>query len=132
MSVTDPIADMLTCIRNAGQAKHKKVEFPASRVKEEITRLLLREKYIASYRRTEDGKQGILRIYLKYDENAAPVIQYLQRVSRPGRRQYVPRDKVPRVRSGLGTAILTTPKGVMTDREARAAGIGGEVLAELW
>ena len=84
MSVTDPIADMLTCIRNAGQAKHKKVEFPASRVKEEITRLLLREKYIASYRRTEDGKQGILRIYLKYDENAAPVIQHLQRVSRPG------------------------------------------------
>jgi small subunit ribosomal protein S8 len=132
MSVTDPIADMLTCIRNAGQAKHKKVEFPASRVKEEITRLLLREKYIASYRRTEDGKQGILRIYLKYDENAAPVIQHIQRVSRPGRRHYVPRDKIPRIRSGLGTAVLTTPKGVMTDREARAAGIGGEVLAELW
>ncbi len=132
MSVTDPIADMLTCIRNAGQAKHKKVDFPASRLKEEITRLLLREKYIASYRRTEDGKQGILRIYLKYDANAKPVIQHLQRVSRPGRRQYVSRDKIPRVRSGLGTAVLTTPKGVMTDREARAAGIGGEVLAELW
>ena len=132
MSVTDPIADMLTCIRNAGQAKHKKVDVPASRVKEEIVRLLLREKYIGSYRRIEDEKQGILRIYLKYDDNAGPVIQHLKRVSRPGRRYYVPRDKVPRVRSGLGTAILTTPKGVMTDREAREAGIGGEVLAELW
>jgi small subunit ribosomal protein S8 len=132
MSVTDPIADMLTCIRNAGQAKHKKVDFPASRVKEEITRLLLREKYIASYRRTEDGKQGILRIYLKYDDQESPVIKHIQRVSRPGRRHYVSRDRIPRVRSGLGTAILTTPKGVMTDREAREAGIGGEVLAELW
>lgn len=132
MSVTDPIADMLTCIRNAGGAKHKKVDVPASRVKEEVTRLLLRENYIASYRRTEDGKQGILRIYLRYDENGAPVIQHIQRVSRPGRRLYVTRDKIPRVRSGLGTAILTTPKGVLTDREARAAGIGGEVLAELW
>ena len=132
MSVTDPIADMLTCIRNAVQAKHKKVDFPASRVKEEITRLLLREHYIESYRRMEDGKQGLLRIYLKYDENSAPVIQHIQRVSRPGRRQYVSRDRIPRIRSGLGTAVLTTPKGVMTDREAREAGIGGEVLAELW
>lgn len=131
MSVTDPIADMLTCIRNAVQARHKKVDVPASRVKEEIVKLLLREKYVQSYRRVEDDRQGILRIYLKYDD-AAPVIQHLQRVSTPGRRFYVTRDKVPQVRGGLGTVILSTPQGVMSDREAREAGVGGEVLAEVW
>jgi small subunit ribosomal protein S8 len=132
MSVTDPIADMLTCIRNAVQARHKKVDVPASRVKEEIVKLLLREKFIQSYRRVEDSRQGILRVYLKYGEESTPVIQHLRRVSTPGRRFYVSRADVPRVRGGLGTVILSTPKGVMTDREAREAGIGGEVLAEIW
>jgi small subunit ribosomal protein S8 len=132
MSVTDPIADMLTCIRNAVQAKHKRVDVPASGVKEQILRVLHREKFIENFRRIEDGKQGILRIYLKYDEEAAPVIRQLRRVSRPGRRVYVPKDRIPRVRSGLGTAILSTPKGVLTDREALREGTGGEVMVEVW
>ena len=132
MSVTDPIADMLTCIRNAAQAKHKRVDVPASKVKEEILRVLRREKYIENYRRIEDNKQGILRIYLKYDPETGSLIQHLQRVSRPGRRVYVPRDRVPRIRSGLGSAILSTPHGVLTDREAREKGTGGEILAEIW
>ena len=132
MSVSDPIADMLTCIRNAAQAKHKRVDVPASHVKEEILKVLQREKYIANFRRVEDDKQGILRIYLKYGEVSGPVIQHLRRVSTPGRRVYVGKDKVPRIRSGLGTAILSTPKGVLTDREARQAGTGGELLAEVW
>ncbi len=132
MSVTDPIADMLTCIRNAAGAKHKRVDVPASGVKEQILGVLRREKYIENYRRIEDGKQGILRVYLKYDEAAVPVIRQLRRVSRPGRRVYVPKDRIPSIRSGLGTAIISTPKGVLTDREARQAGIGGEYLAEVW
>jgi small subunit ribosomal protein S8 len=132
MCVTDPIADMLTCIRNAAGAKHKRVDVPASGVKEEILKVLQRDKFILNYRRIEDDRQGILRIYLKYDEAAAPVIRHLSRVSRPGRRVYVGKDDVPRVRSGLGTAILSTPHGVLTDREARTAGTGGEILAEVW
>jgi small subunit ribosomal protein S8 len=132
MSVTDPIADMLTCIRNAASAKHKRLDVPASRVKEEILQVLRREKFIDNYRRIEDQKQGLLRIYLKYEEGVGPVIRHLKRVSRPGRRVYVGREKVPRVRAGLGTAILSTPHGVLTDREAREKGTGGEVLAEVW
>jgi small subunit ribosomal protein S8 len=132
MSVTDPIADMLTCIRNAVGAKHRRVDVPASGVKEEIVKVLLRERFIENFRRIEDDKQGILRIYLKYDESTGPVIRHLSRVSTPGRRIYVGKDKVPRIRSGLGAAILSTPHGVLTDREARAAGTGGEVLAEVW
>ena len=132
MSVSDPIADMLTCIRNAVQAKHKRVDVPASRVKEQIADVLLREKYISNYRRIEDNKQGVLRIYLRYDETLWPTIQHLRRLSRPGRRVYVAKGDVPRVRAGMGTAILSTPKGVLTDREARASGIGGELLAEIW
>jgi small subunit ribosomal protein S8 len=132
MSVTDPIADMLTCIRNAAQAKHKRLDVPASGVKGQILQVLLREKYIENFRRIEDGKQGILRIYLRYDEGAAPVIRELRRVSRPGRRVYLPKDRIPSIRSGLGTAIISTPKGVLTDREARREGIGGEYLAEVW
>jgi len=132
MSVTDPIADMLTCIRNAARAKHRRVDVPASNVKEEIVKVLLRERFVENYRRLEDDKQGVLRIYLKYDEEAGSVIQHLKRISRPGRRVYVGKDDIPRVRSGLGAAILSTPKGVLTDREARQAGAGGEVLAEVW
>lgn len=132
MSVTDPIADMLTCIRNAAQAKHPRVDVPASRVKEEVAKLLEREKFIKNYRRIEDGKQGILRVYLKYDGEAGSIISHLKRISKPGRRVYVGKADVPRVRNGLGSAILSTPKGVMTDREAREAGVGGELLAEVW
>ena len=132
MSVTDPIADMLTCIRNAAQAKHKRLDVPASKVKEEILRVLRREKFIENYRRIEDNKQGILRVYLKYDPESGSLIQHLRRVSTPGRRVYVPKERVPRVRSGFGSAILSTPHGVLTDREAREKGTGGEVLAEIW
>jgi small subunit ribosomal protein S8 len=132
MSVTDPIADMLTCIRNAAKAKHKRLDVPASGVKEEILKVLQREGYIQNYRRVEDDKQGLLRIYLKYDQSSGPVIRTLRRVSRPGRRVYVGKDKVPCIRAGLGTAIISTPKGVLTDREARASGTGGEYLVEVW
>ncbi len=132
MSVSDPIADMLTCIRNAGQARHPRVDVPASRVKEEIVKVLEREKFIKSYRRIEDGKQGILRVYLKYDPEVGPVIQHLKRISKPGRRVYVGKHDIPRVQNGLGAAILSTPGGLMTDREARTAGMGGELLAEIW
>jgi len=132
MSVTDPVADMLTIIRNAVGAKHKRCDVPASNLKQEIAKLLTRERFIENFRRIEDGKQGILRIYLRYGEAAEPVIQHLQRVSRPGRRVYVGKEKVPRIRSGLGTAIISTPRGVLTDREAREVGTGGEVLAEVW
>lgn len=132
MSVSDPIADMLTCIRNAVQAKHKKVDFPASRLKEDILKVLLREKYIRNYRRIEDDRQGILRVYLAYDPEVGALISHLRRVSTPGRRIYVGSKHVPRIQNGLGTAILSTSKGVLTDKEARAAGIGGELLAEVY
>jgi small subunit ribosomal protein S8 len=132
MCVTDPIADMLTCIRNAVGAKHRRVDVPASGVKEEILKVLLRERFIENFRRIEDDKQGILRVYLRYDEASSPVIRHLARISTPGRRIYVGKHDVPRIRSGLGTAILSTPHGVLTDREARTTGTGGEVLAEVW
>lgn len=132
MSVSDPIADMLTCIRNAVQAEHKKVDVPASTVKEQILKVLEREKYIRSFRRIEDEKQGVLRVYLAYDAEAGAIITQIKRVSKPGRRIYVAKDEIPRVQSGLGTAILSTSKGVMTDREARAAGVGGELIAEVY
>ena len=132
MSVTDPIADMLTCIRNAVQAKHSRVEFPASRVKEEVVKLLERERFIRGYRRIDDNKQGILRVYLKYDPEAGAVISHLKRISTPGRRVYVECKKLPRVQNGLGSAIVSTPQGVLTDKEAREAGVGGELLAEVY
>ncbi|MEZ4650171.1 MAG: 30S ribosomal protein S8 [Candidatus Eisenbacteria bacterium] len=132
MSVSDPIADMLTCIRNAARANHKKVDFPASRVKEEILKVLMREKYIRNYRRIEDDKQGMLRVYLSYDPEVGSVIGHLRRISTPGRRIYVGSSEVPRVQNGLGTAILSTSHGVLTDKEAREKGIGGELLAEVY
>jgi small subunit ribosomal protein S8 len=132
MSVTDPIADLLTSIRNACKAKHKKVDVPASSVKAEIVRVLLREKYINNYKTMDDKRQGLLRIYLKYDARERPVLQGLERVSKPGRRVYVRRHQIPKVQGGLGTALISTPSGIMTDLEAREEGLGGEYLCRLW
>ncbi|MGQ9559578.1 MAG: 30S ribosomal protein S8 [Candidatus Oleimicrobiaceae bacterium] len=132
MSMTDPIADYLTRIRNALQAGHKKVDIPASRLKTEITRILQEQHYIHSFVLVEDGKQGLLRIYLRYDEKDEPVISGLQRVSKPGQRKYVGVEEIPRVLNNLGIAILSTSKGVMTSQQARKAGVGGEVLCYVW
>ena len=132
MSVSDPIADLLTSIRNACKAKHKKVDVPASNVKAEIVRVLLREKYINNYKTMDDKRQGILRIYLKYDAKERPVLQGLQRISKPGRRVYVRRHQIPKVQGGLGTALISTPSGIMTDLEARDEGLGGEYLCRVW
>jgi small subunit ribosomal protein S8 len=132
VSVSDPIADFLTCVRNAIRAKHRKVDVPASRLKRDLSELLQREKYIGNMKVIEDGKQGTLRLYLKYTASDQPVLSGLKRVSRPGRRIYVKKDEVPRVLGGLGTTILSTSQGLMTDKEARAAGLGGEILAQVW
>jgi small subunit ribosomal protein S8 len=132
MSVTDPIADMLTAIRNGCQARHKRVDVPASNLKKEILDVLVREKFIAGYRVVADDRQGILRITLKYDADEKSVISGLKRVSTPGRRVYVGTDEIPRVLGGLGTAVLSTPRGVMTDKEARGAHLGGELLCQVW
>ncbi len=132
MSVSDPIADLLTCIRNACKAKHKKVDVPASKAKAEVVRVLLREKYINNYKSIDDKKRGILRIYLKYDQKERPVIQGIERVSKPGRRVYIRRHEIPKVQGGLGTALISTPSGLMTDYEAREEGLGGEYLCRIW
>ena len=132
MSCSDPIADMLTRIRNACKAGLPAVEMGHSRLKAEIARLLKKEGYVADVAdATEDGKK-ILRVVLKYDYNEKPIIQQLHRVSRPGLRRYVGAGEIPRVRGGLGTAVLSTSRGLMTDREARAARVGGEVLCQIW
>lgn len=132
MSMTDPIADYLTRIRNAIKAKHTKVDIPYSRIKEEITKILLEYRYIQSYLKIEDDKQGIIRIYIKYDQDDRSVIKTLQRVSKPGLKKYVNSGEIPRVLNNLGIAILSTSKGVITDREARTHGVGGEVLCYVW
>jgi small subunit ribosomal protein S8 len=132
MSMTDPIADMLTRVRNANMVGHERVEIPASKIKEQIARILYEQGYIRNYRFIEDGKQGILRVYLKYGENKEKVITQLKRISKPGRRVYVSRDKVPRVLGGLGIAILSTSQGIMTSAQSKKAGIGGEVLCYVW
>jgi len=132
MSVSDPIADLLTCIRNACKAKHKKVDVPTSKVKAEVVRVLLREKYINNFKSIDDKKRGLLRIYLKYDQKERPVIQGIERVSKPGRRVYIRRHEVPKVQGGLGTALISTPSGIMTDQEARDEGLGGEYLCRIW
>lgn len=126
--MTDPIADMLTRIRNANQARQQQVDIPHSQLKAQIARILAAEGYIRSYRVVEEGLQGTLRVKLKYGPNNERVISRLERVSRPGRRVYVPRRRLPRVLSGLGIAIVSTSRGVMTDHEARRLGVGGEVL----
>ena len=132
MSVSDPIADLLTSVRNACKAKHKKVDVPASSVKAEVIRVLLREKYINNYKTIDDKKQGLLRIYLKYDAKERSVIQGLERMSKPGRRAYLRKHELPRVQAGMGTAIVSTPAGILTDKEAREEGLGGEYLCRVW
>ncbi len=136
MSMTDPIADMLTRIRNAVRAGHEKVDIPASRLKIEIARILKDEEYINSYRIIKDGKQGIIRITLRYHtiklHRKMPVLKDLKRVSKPGRRIYASKDEIPVVRGGLGIAIISTSRGVLTDSDARKAGVGGEVVCEVW
>lgn len=131
MSVTDPVADLLTRIRNACRAKHRRVDVPSSTLKSAVVKILLEQKYIANYTVLTDGKQGILRINLKYQEGK-PVIQGLRRVSKPGLRQYRGKDKLPRVLGGFGTVIVSTSKGVMTGAQAKKENIGGEVLAYIW
>ena len=125
--MTDPIADMLTRIRNASQAKHKRVDLPVSRLKTEIARILKENHFIHDFKILDDGRHGVLRVYLKYYEDR-PVIRSLKRVSRPGRRIYKGAADLPRVRNGLGLAIVSTSKGVMTDKEAKQEKVGGEVL----
>ena len=132
MQITDPVADMLTRIRNANTAKHESVDVPASNLKKAIAKILLDEGYIKSYEIVEDGTQGIIRIQLKYLAGKEKVISGLRRVSKPGLRVYVGADELPRVLRGLGIAIVSTSKGVMTDKAARAAHVGGEVLAFVW
>ncbi len=132
MQITDPIADMLTRIRNANSAKHETVDVPASNMKKAIAEILNNEGYIKSYQIIEDGKQGVIRIALKYSNNKEKVISGLKRVSKPGLRIYAGAEELPRVLKGLGIAIISTSKGVMTDKEARKQNIGGEVLAFVW
>ena len=132
MHITDTIADMLTRIRNANNAKHDTVDIPASNMKKAIAQILLDEGYIKYFTVVEDGKQGTIKVTLKYGQGKTPVIQGLRRVSKPGLRIYTNCEDMPRVMKGLGTAILSTNKGVMTDRQARAAHVGGEVLAFVW
>lgn len=131
MQITDPIADMLTRIRNANTAKHETVDIPASNMKKAIAEILNEEGYIKGYQIIEDGKQGVIRITLKY-AGKEKVISGIKRVSKPGLRMYAPADELPRVLKGLGIAIISTSKGIMTDKKAREAHIGGEVLAFVW
>lgn len=132
MNVVDPVADFLTRIRNAQSAAHRHVDIPASKLKRAITEILLDKGYVRRYIDVEDGKQGLIRIYLKYSKDGSPAIRDLKRASKPGLRYYVGADDIPRVRGGLGIAVISTSRGVMTDKEARANHIGGEVLAYLY
>ena len=132
MQITDPVADMLTRIRNANTAKHESVDVPASNMKKSIAQILLDEGYIKAFNIVEDGTQGMIHITLKYNAGKEKVISGLRRVSKPGLRVYVGADELPRVLKGLGIAIVSTSKGVMTDKAARAAHVGGEVLAFIW
>ena len=132
MRLTDPAADMLTRIRNAISARHQKVDIPASKLKLEIARILKEEGYISNFKATEEEGHKILRVYLKYANNNEAVISNVNRVSRPGCRVYVRRTEIPRVLGGMGINILTTPRGVMTGRQARKQGLGGELLCEVW
>ena len=132
MHITDPIADMLTRIRNANNAKHDTVDVPASNMKKAIAQILLEEGYIKNFQLIDDGTQGVIRITLKYNAGKEKVLSGLRRVSKPGLRVYDGADELPRVLRGLGTAIVSTSKGVMTDKKARQAHVGGEVLAFVW
>jgi len=132
MSLTDPVADLLTRIRNAVSARQQKLDVPASKLKMEIARILKEEGYISNFKATEENGRKVLRVYLKYSSNNDAAITNLARVSRPGCRVYVGHTDIPRVLGGLGINILTTPKGVMTGRQARKSGLGGEILCEVW
>ncbi|MFD1039144.1 30S ribosomal protein S8 [Virgibacillus byunsanensis] len=132
MVMTDPIADMLTRIRNANMVRHEKLELPASKMKKEIADILKREGFVRDYEFIEDDKQGVLRIFLKYGSNDERVITGIKRISKPGLRVYAKANEVPRVLNGLGVAIVSTSTGVLSDKEARTQAIGGEVLAYVW
>ncbi|MEK9500683.1 30S ribosomal protein S8 [Gaopeijia maritima] len=131
MMMTDPIADMLTRVRNAGTAGHRWADMPVSKLKVEVAKLLKEHAFVFDYKVLDDGKHGVLRVYLKYHDGA-PVIRHLERVSRPGRRHYVGAKDIPSVRNGLGIAILSTSRGLMSDRGARQEGVGGELMALVW
>lgn len=130
--ITDPVADYLTRIRNAQKAGHRHVDIPASKLKRAMTKILVEKGYVRNYLNIDDGKQGLLRIYLKYMANGSPVIQSLKRVSTPGLREYKSAGDLRQVRNGLGISIISTSQGVMTDKEARRINVGGEVLAEVF
>ncbi|MDI6853384.1 MAG: 30S ribosomal protein S8 [Deltaproteobacteria bacterium] len=132
MSMTDPLADMLSRIRNAGRAGHDKVDIPASRMKIALARIFKEEGFIKNYKVIKDNRQGILRVYIRYDDSQKPLIQRIERVSRPGLRVYVGYEDLPRVQGGLGVAVISTSKGVITDRQARKLKVGGEVLCQIW
>lgn len=132
MTMNDPVADMLTRVRNAQQAGHRRVDMPISKLKVQMARILAENHFIQAFKVLDDGHHGVLRLYLKYTDDDRPVIRSLERVSKPGRREYVGKDSIPRVRAGMGIAILSTSRGVLTDREARDEGVGGEVLARVY
>lgn len=132
MNTTDPIADMLTRIRNASSSKFKTVDIPASNIKRAIADILFKEGYIKTYEEMKDDAQGVIRISLKYDDKGVKVISGLKRISKPGLRVYASKEELPRVLNGLGIALISTSKGIMTDREARKENLGGEVLAYIW
>lgn len=130
--ITDPVADYLARLRNAQQARHRHTDVPASKQKRAMTQILLEKGFIRNYLNIDDGKQGLIRVYLKYDADGMPVIRNLKRVSTPGLRKYVGADELPRVKNGLGVAIMSTSRGMMTDKEARRVHVGGEVLAYVY
>ena len=132
MAVSDPVADFLTCVRNAIQARQRKVDVPSSKLKLDIARALLRERWLNNIKLIEDDRRGILRLYLKYTADDVNVITGIRSISTPGRRVYVKKTSLPRVLGGLGNSIVSTSKGVMSDREAREAGLGGEVICHVW
>lgn len=132
MSMTDPIADMITRIRNASTARHEKVDIPASKLKKSIAQILLDEGYVKSYKFIEDEKQGVIRVYLKYGPDKKGIISGLKRVSKPGCRTYVSQNELPRILGGLGSAIISTSKGILTSSQCKREGIGGEVLCYVW
>jgi small subunit ribosomal protein S8 len=133
MGMTDPLADMLTRIRNANKAKHEKVDVPTSRLKVEVVRILKDEGYLKNYKVVKDGKQNVLRIYLKYEgETKKQIINGLKIISRPGLRKYVGKSEIPMILRGLGLSVLSTSKGILTDKEARKINIGGELLCSIW
>ena len=132
MSMTDPVSDMLTRIRNAITVRHDRADIPASKMKLEVAKILKQEGYIRTFKLLEEGPQGLIRIYLKYAEDGESVIHGLQRVSSPGRRVYRRADNLPKVRNGLGVAVISTNRGVLTDEQARGLRVGGEVLCEIW